>query len=76
MSWSGRKHPTVSRSSTEAKYKALANAVAEVIWMQTLLRELKISFRPIYRCYMSHCILTASFASTGRGCCTASTVKY
>jgi hypothetical protein len=29
----------VSRSSTEAEYKSLANATAEVIWVQTLLTE-------------------------------------
>jgi histone deacetylase 1/2 len=32
----------VSRSSTEAEYKALANATAEVIWIQTILKELGI----------------------------------
>jgi len=29
ISWSARKQPTVSRSSTEAEYKAMANATAE-----------------------------------------------
>jgi hypothetical protein len=43
ISWSSRKQPTVSRSSTEAEYKAVANATAEVIWIQVLLRELGIS---------------------------------
>ena len=43
ISWSARKQPTVSRSSTEAEYKALANATAEVIWVQNLLTELGIS---------------------------------
>jgi hypothetical protein len=43
ISWSARKQPTVSRSSTEAEYKALANAAAEVMWIQKLLAELKIS---------------------------------
>jgi hypothetical protein len=34
---------TVSRSSTEAEYKAVANATAEIICVQTLLRELGVS---------------------------------
>jgi histone deacetylase 1/2 len=33
----------VSRSSTEAEYKAVANATAELIWVQSLLRELRVS---------------------------------
>jgi histone deacetylase 1/2 len=40
ISWSARKQPTVSRSSTEAEYKSLANATAEVIWVEALLKEL------------------------------------
>jgi hypothetical protein len=32
----------VSRSSTEAEYKSLADATAEVIWVQVLLTELGI----------------------------------
>jgi hypothetical protein len=43
ISWSSRKQPTVSRSSMEAEYKAVANATAEIIWIQVLLRELGIS---------------------------------
>jgi len=31
ISWSARKQATVSRSSTEAEYKSLANATAELI---------------------------------------------
>jgi hypothetical protein len=42
ISWSSRKHPTVSRSSTEVEYKEIANATAELIWIQVLLRELGI----------------------------------
>jgi hypothetical protein len=41
--WSARKQPTVSRSSTESEYKALANAIVEVMWIQTLLRELRVT---------------------------------
>jgi histone deacetylase 1/2 len=43
ISWCARKQATVSRSSTEAEYKALADATAEVIWVQTLLKELAVS---------------------------------
>jgi hypothetical protein len=39
ISWSARKQPIVSRSSTEAEYKALANATAEMMWVQKLLQE-------------------------------------
>lgn len=42
ISWNAHKQATVSRSSTEAEYKALANATAEVIWVQTLLTELGV----------------------------------
>ena len=36
------KQATVARSSTEAEYKAMANAMAEVIWIQTLFQELGV----------------------------------
>ncbi|KAK1618915.1 hypothetical protein QYE76_024432 [Lolium multiflorum] len=42
IAWSARKQATVSRSSTEPEYKAVANATAEIIWVQSLLRELRI----------------------------------
>jgi histone deacetylase 1/2 len=42
ISWSARKQATVSRSSTEAEYKSLANATAEVMWVRTLLKELGV----------------------------------
>jgi len=44
-----KKQPTVSRSSTEAEYKALANATAELMWIQKLLSELKVSHQPVAR---------------------------
>ena len=42
ISWRARKQPTVSRSSTEAEYKAVANATAEIMWIQTLLKEIGV----------------------------------
>jgi hypothetical protein len=39
ISWSSRKQPTVSRSSTEAEYKSVAITPAELIWICSLLQE-------------------------------------
>jgi histone deacetylase 1/2 len=43
ISWSSKKQPTVSRSSTEAEYKALANGAAEAMWVDSLLKELGVA---------------------------------
>jgi len=43
ISWSSRKQPTVSRSSTESEYKSVANTAAEVIWIRSLLKELGLT---------------------------------
>jgi histone deacetylase 1/2 len=43
IAWNARKQATVSRSSTESEYKALANATAELIWVEALLGELGVS---------------------------------
>ncbi|GJU95339.1 putative RNA-directed DNA polymerase, partial [Tanacetum coccineum] len=42
ISWTARKQRTVSRSFTEAEYKALADTVVELTWLQALLNELGI----------------------------------
>jgi histone deacetylase 1/2 len=44
VSWCARKQATVSRSSTEAEYKSLANATAEMMWIRKLLDELGITY--------------------------------
>uniref|UniRef100_A0A2N9E6L3 Integrase catalytic domain-containing protein n=1 Tax=Fagus sylvatica TaxID=28930 RepID=A0A2N9E6L3_FAGSY len=46
ISSSCKKQATVAQSSTEAKYKALANAAVEVKWLQSLLLELGFSNSP------------------------------
>jgi hypothetical protein len=43
ISWCARKQHTVSVSSTEAKYKTIANATTEIMWVHTLLEELKLT---------------------------------
>ena len=40
VSWSSKRQHTVSRSSAEAEYRAVANAVAEASWIRQLLHEL------------------------------------
>jgi hypothetical protein len=42
VSWSVGKQPMIFRSSTEVEYKAAANVVAKVAWVQTLLKEMGI----------------------------------
>ncbi|MFS7934571.1 putative RNA-directed DNA polymerase [Helianthus anomalus] len=52
ISWRARKQRTVSRSSTESEYKALADTVAELTWLEALLKELHVSMAlsPILWC--------------------------
>jgi hypothetical protein len=40
ITWSAKKQLTVSRSSTEAEYRALASASAELCWLRTLVKDL------------------------------------
>ncbi|XP_022004279.1 uncharacterized mitochondrial protein AtMg00810-like [Helianthus annuus] len=40
VSWSAKNQPTVSRSSCESEYRAMANTAAEIIWLTHLLRKL------------------------------------
>lgn len=45
ISWSSKRQPIVSRSSAEAEYRGVANAVAEATWIRNLLLELHIPLR-------------------------------
>lgn len=40
ISWATKKQPTIARSSIESEYKEIANAIAELIWIKSLLLEL------------------------------------
>ena len=52
ISWRCQKQKTVARSSTEAEYKAVADATAEFIWIKSLFQELHIPLQgtPILGC--------------------------
>ncbi|CAN6700242.1 unnamed protein product [Malus baccata var. baccata] len=45
LTWTAKKQSTVSRSSTEAEYRALATTAAEIRWFCYLFRELGIALR-------------------------------
>jgi hypothetical protein len=44
ISWKSKKQNTVSRSSTEAEYRALASLTCELQWLQYLFQDLHITF--------------------------------
>ncbi|KAJ9553297.1 hypothetical protein OSB04_017342 [Centaurea solstitialis] len=42
ISWKSKKQPTVSRSSTESKYRAMAVVTCELVWIKQLLKDLDV----------------------------------
>nr|XP_016468706.1 PREDICTED: uncharacterized mitochondrial protein AtMg00810-like [Nicotiana tabacum] len=49
ISWHAKKQPTVSKSSTEAEYRAIAYTVAETCWIRHILCELGIFLHELIR---------------------------
>jgi hypothetical protein len=62
ISWSSKRQQTVSRSSAEAEYRAVANGVAEASWLRQLLLELH---SPLTRATVVYCDnISAVYLST------------
>ena len=51
ISWKSKKQPTVSRSSTEAEYRALASTAAELQWLHGLISNFPINIPHPYKIY-------------------------
>ncbi|XP_066380562.1 uncharacterized mitochondrial protein AtMg00810-like [Miscanthus floridulus] len=62
ISWSSKHQATVSRSSAEAKYRAVANGVAEACWLRQLLHELHCPLRRVTVVYCDN--VSAVYLST------------
>ncbi|XP_021624636.2 uncharacterized mitochondrial protein AtMg00810-like [Manihot esculenta] len=43
ISWKTKKQPTVSKSSAEAEYRAMANTVCELLWISYILQDLQVT---------------------------------
>lgn len=51
VSWCSKKQTLVARSTAEAEYRSMAHATSELLWIQSLLKELNISFsKPCLYC--------------------------
>ena len=62
VSWSFKRQHTVSRSSAEAEFRAVANGVAEASWLRQLLMELR---HPPRRATLVYCCnISAVYLST------------
>ena len=62
IAWSTHKQKCVSRSSTEAEYRAIAAVMAELLWLRSLLHELHIptSIPRIYSDNLGAVLLSAN----------------
>ena len=63
ISWSAKRHDTVSKSSTEAEYRTMSAAMSEIVWLQNLLKIMGLQQRvtPLLLCdNLSAVCLTAN----------------
>jgi hypothetical protein len=51
VSWQSKKQSTVSRSTAEAEYRAMAQGLCEILWIRNLLSELKVMRKGPSRLY-------------------------
>ena len=61
ISWSSKKQNTVSHSSPESEYRAVANALSETLWVTNLLNELRFPVHQLPTIYCDN--LGATFLS-------------
>ena len=59
IAWSSKKQPTVSKSSIEVEYRAIAYIVAETIWIRKLLHDIGISITSPTKVYCDN--ISASY---------------
>ena len=64
ISWSSKRQPTLSRSSAEAEYRAVANVVSETCWLHNLLLELHC---PLTKATLVYCTMLVQFISLEPG---------
>lgn len=62
VSWSCSKQKVVSRSSTQSEYRVIANTVAEIVWLISLLAELGITSSFLLMMYCDN--LTTTYFTT------------
>jgi len=43
VTWRSKKQHIIARSSAEAEYRAMAQGVCELLWMRTILNDLKVA---------------------------------